>query len=900
MPLSPGTKLGQYEVIEAIGAGGMGEVYRARDTKLGRDVAIKVLPEEFARDKERLDRFEREARLLAQVNHANIATLYGLEEHDGQTFIVMELVEGETLAERIAKGRIPVDEAIPLFTQIAEGLEAAHEKGIVHRDLKPANVKIGPDGKPKILDFGLAKAFVAEDGTATDSSQSPTLTKGTALGVIMGTPSYMSPEQARGKVVDKRTDIWAFGACLYEALSGRRPFQGNDSAEILASVLKDDPDWGSIPRECPDALRWALERCLAKDRAERLHDIADARIELRRARSGSGHPVGVPPSGVEEGRHRGWREAALATSLIAAGVLAVLLWQSSSTPEAARTTNHFELSVGPDSRMLRSVARPLALTSDGRRLVYTALRDNRNQLFLRSLDSFETVAIPGGEDAVFPFLSPDDEWVGFFANGELWKVPLAGGSPTSLARAPFPFGGSWGADDQIVFSPLYTSGLWSVPAGGGTAEQLTAPDSAQNRYGHVWPQHLPDGQNLVFTIWAGDPADGGLAVLPLQTGAWRVAHRGVMGGYFSQSGHLLYSSSFRAVLASTFDTSSMSVGTFSTPVLSDTQSAPMAAAFSLALSRAGTMAYLAETSDMPAFQAAHRNGAVLAVEMELPGLPLWPRLSPDGTKVVAVTNEMGGQRRDSRGGLWVFDLERGTSTPLLGDFPQGAVPGWAIWSPDGTTITFGSNRAGSWDIYRVPADGSGTAEPQVVAPYDQWPVSWSPDGSTLVYVALSLETGVDIWTLEQDSEPAPFLATSGNEGGASVSPDGRWLVYVSDQSGRREVYLQPFPAGGERVQVSTRGGTEARWSREGSELYFRRGDLLLAVSIDTSGGLEVGQPEVLFEAAFEMSNPYNTMANYDVGLEGNRFLMVANSSTTEIRVVQNWFKELERLVPTND
>ncbi|HXV61982.1 MAG TPA: protein kinase, partial [Vicinamibacteria bacterium] len=701
MSLIPGTKLAHYEVVESIGAGGMGEVYRARDTKLGREVAIKVLPEEFAKDEGRLTRFEREARLLAQLNHANIATLYGLEEHDGQQFLVMELVEGETLAERIAQGPIPVDEAIPLFVQIAEGLEAAHEKGIIHRDLKPANIKIGPEGKPKILDFGLAKAFAGGE-TAPDSSQSPTLTKGTALGAIMGTAAYMSPEQARGNPVDKRTDIWAFGVCFYEALTGRRLFRGDDSAQILAGVLKDDPDWGSIPRECPEALHWVLHRCLARDRAERLHDIADAGIELKLARSGSWRATAVRELASDRAWHRGWRGAALAASPFAAGVLVMWLWQGYSTPGAARITNHFELSVGQGSRMLRGVGRPLALTSDGRRVVYTALHNNRNQLFLRSLDSFATVAIAGGDDAIFPFLSPDDEWVAFFANGELWKIPLEGGSPISLARAPFPWGGSWGSDGQIVFSPMYNSGLWRVPANGGMAEQLTAPDFAEKGYGHVWPQHLPDGQTIAFTVWTGDPAEGGLAVLSLETGAWRVVHPGVLGGYYSQSGHLLYypSGSPRAVLASTFDASSMSVGSFSAAVLGDAQVAPFAATFSLALSSAGTLAYLAEPSDTPAFQSVHRDGVVTPVEMELPSVPLWPRLSPDGKMAVAVGESAGRQRRDGQAGsLWLFDLERGTSTPLLGDFLQGAVAGWPIWSSDGTTISFGSNRAGSWDIY---------------------------------------------------------------------------------------------------------------------------------------------------------------------------------------------------------
>ena len=476
MVLESGSRLGHYEVLEPLGVGGMGEVYRARDTKLGRDVAIKVLPEAFSRDKERLARFEREARLLAQLNHANIATLHGLEESDGQPFLVMELVEGETLAERIARGPIPVDEAIPLFIEIADGLEAAHEKGIIHRDLKPANIKISPDGKPKILDFGLAKAFAQEGDVSVETSQSPTLTRGTALGVIMGTAAYMSPEQARGKKLDKRTDIWAFACCLCEALTGRKVFEAEDVSLTLAEVMKAEPQWDALPTDVPPSLLVFLKRCFDKDPKHRLRDVGDVRLAMEGAfESGASQARAVSrPVGM-----------AVVAALTLSAITGLAVWSLSKSDPTPRPVARFSLSLPPGISLTGTGRRVVAISSDGTRIASGA----NEQLYLRDLNQTEATPVRSTEGgARSPFFSPDGEWVAFFAGGQLNKVAIRGGAPVRLCEAQTPYGASWGADDRILFGQRGL-GILRVSAGGGTPEVLV-PLGGMAEVGHG-PQVLP-------------------------------------------------------------------------------------------------------------------------------------------------------------------------------------------------------------------------------------------------------------------------------------------------------------------------------------------------------------------------------------------------------------------------
>ena len=522
MSLEAGHKLAHYEILEPIGKGGMGEVYRARDTKLGRDVAIKVLPEAFSQDQERLDRFRREARLLAQLNHANIATLYGLEEHDGQLFLVMELVEGETLGERIAKGPIPVDECVPLFIQIAEGLEAAHAKGIIHRDLKPANIKTGPDGKPKILDFGLAKAFVGDGETASDSSQSPTLTKGTALGAVLGTAAYMSPEQARGKPVDTRTDIWAFGCCLYEALTAAKTFEGESVTDVLAAVVKNEPLWDALPTDTPFRVRDVLRRSLQKDKRMRCHHVADARLELQDAEREPHGPVDDMAAAIEG---RTPLVSFVVTALLASLVTVLVFFALGlGTPSQTRPVTRAVLPL--EHELYLGLTPSLAISPDGRYGAYVVQDGDTRRLHIRSLEQGQGRSAEGSEGASSPFFSPDGRWVGFHADGSLMKVSVSGGAPTHIANVGSDFrGAQWSADGQIFFSPASGSGLSKVSAEGGTPETVTVPHPDRREKSHRGPEVLPGGKAVLFTLGSGDITswdDGSIAVLSLDTGEYEV------------------------------------------------------------------------------------------------------------------------------------------------------------------------------------------------------------------------------------------------------------------------------------------------------------------------------------------------------------------------------------------
>ncbi|MGH9366223.1 MAG: protein kinase domain-containing protein, partial [Thermoanaerobaculia bacterium] len=498
MTIAAGSRLGPYEILSPLGAGGMGEVYRARDKKLDREVAIKVLPEAVAEDAASLARFEREARLLASLNHPGIATLHGLETAEGVRFLVMELVAGETLAFRIARGALPAEEAVPLFLQMAEALEAAHERGIVHRDLKPANVMVTPEEKVKILDFGLAKVFEAE-APEGDISHSPTITReATRAGVVLGTAAYMSPEQARGKKTDKRTDIWAFGCCLYEALTGGKPFSGETVTDVLAAIVRSEPDWETLPAATTPRLRELLRRCLAKDPHERLRDIGDARIELERA----GEPAGAEAVPVRRGP--AWVVVGGLAAVLAGVVLGRALFSRgpSSVPPVMRTT----IQLPNGQRMPRLWYLPLAISEDGRRLAYAALTKDGVRLYRRPLDSFESTPVLGTEDAMMPFFSPDGEWVGFFTGGRLKMVAWAGGTPITLATARIPVGGTWGPDGTIVFTPTQNSGLWRVSAEGGVPEELTRPDFHEKGYTHAWPQYVDDGKKILYIQWTSRPS----------------------------------------------------------------------------------------------------------------------------------------------------------------------------------------------------------------------------------------------------------------------------------------------------------------------------------------------------------------------------------------------------------
>ena len=863
-------------------------MYRARDSKLGRDVAIKVLPEEFSTDQERLDRFEREAKLLAQLNHSNIATLHGLEESAGRKFLVMELVEGETLAERIAKGPLSLDEdeVIPLFIHIAEGLEAAHEKRIIHRDLKPANIKIGPDGKPKILDFGLAKAFLREENVSAETSQLPTRLRygfgepsaGTALGMIMGTASYMSPEQAKGKDVDTKTDVWAFGCCLYEALTGKKAFDGETPTDAIAAVVNSDPDWSALPSETTSRLRELIERCLRKDSRRRLNHIGDARLELEESTSAPG-----PDS------PRGKLVSIRSVALI--GILSALAggWAASRYLTPSPTTDahvvHATVPIPVDTQLHSANASPLAISRDGAKIVYAARVGGRSQLYLRELGEPQARPIPGSEGGGVPFLSPDGEWVGFFAAGELRKVPAAGGAPIRICDVPGAIGSAtWGEEDLIVFSDL--TGLFSVSANGGELRRLTDGD-----FTHRWPEILPGGRNLLYTSWYEDVNH--LAMLTLTTGERRILDALGQAGQarYLPTGHLLFTRS-NAVLAVPFDPTRGEPTGVPFIVLQGVYSAPVQLSSAVgvhyfSVSDTGTLVYAPGGDSAAARELVwvSRDGDVAPVSDQARAYE-FPRLSPDGKRVVLAIHS---PPHD----IWVLDIERGSLTrQTLSD-----LAGRPIWTPDGRRVTFATGRV----LYSKLVDGS--SEPELVLEARAGLItaeSWSPDGRILLFRELDEANGFDVWRMGIGEEPIPVLNTRFDETSPALSPDGRWLAYVSNESGREEVYVQAFPGPGQRAQVSNRGGTEPVWSHDGKELFYRDGSHLVSVPLSTEPALQPGVPRPLFEDRFASSG--GDRANYDVDRDGQRFLMVSLGNVrepTELHLVLNWFEELKRIAPVD-
>ena len=885
MVLESGSRLGHYEVLAPLGVGGMGEVYRARDTKLGRDVAIKVLPEGFSRDKERLARFEREARLLAQLNHANIATLHGLEESDGQPFLVMELVEGETLAERIARGPIPVDEAMPLFIEIAEGLEAAHEKGIIHRDLKPANVKISPDGKPKILDFGLAKAFAQEGNVSAEMSQSPTLTRGTALGVIMGTAAYMSPEQARGKKLDKRTDVWAFACCLYEALTGRKVFEAEDVSLTLAEVMKSEPQWDALPIEVPASLLVFLKRCLEKDPNERVRDIGDVRLAMKGAFESGGVAEEVTPQPTV------WRPfigIAAAAALTLSVITGLAVWSLSTENSSPRRVTRSSLPLPPGVALTGGGGRMVALSRDGSRLVYSA----NDQLYFRALDESEATPIRGTEGgARRSFLSPDGEQVGFWVDGQIRKVAIGGGAPIRVCEAERLTGASWGVDDSILFGQRGI-GILRVSASGGTPEVLI-PLEHTSEVG--WGPHvLPGEKAVLFTVGDGSNWDvAKIVVHSLETGARKVLIEGGKSARYLSSGHLVYVSE-GTLLAVPFDVERLEVMGGPVPVAEGVTTGVRSGAAQFSVSDTGSLVHVtgnAAITHVLVWVDRRGNEEVLNAE---PRFYNQARISPDGSSVA-----LGGI---SPGDVWSWDFARETMTRLT--FAP-ALDGWPVWTPDGRRLVFSSRRDGALNLYSKAADGTGAVERLTEAPSRQYANAFTPDGNHLLYHAWQ-PSGGDLVVLSLDGGASePLLATEFDERNVELSPNGKWLAYESDASGQYEIHVRPYPnVDRGHWQISEDGGTRPLWAPDGRELFYLayRGELM-KVRVQTERSFEHGNAELLLPGNYYVS-PTTPNRTYDISPDGERFLMVkeapGQTSTAEVILVQNWFQELERLVPTEN
>ncbi len=899
MSIAAGTKLGSYEVVAKIGAGGMGEVYQAHDTKLGRDVAIKVIPEAFAYDPERLSRFQREAKMLAALNHPNIATIYGLEQFGGTSYLVMELVSGETLAERVKRdGAVPIEEALTIAKQIAEALEAAHEKGIIHRDLKPANVKVTPEGKVKVLDFGLAKAF-AGDATSEDLGNSPTLSMAVTMqGVILGTAAYMSPEQAKGKAVDKRTDIFAFSTVLYELLTGKAAFHGEDVTDILGAVLRMEPDWSQLPEATPAAIRTLLRRCLRKDKRQRISDATDVRIEIEDALAA---PATATPTAAAMGNGVLGRRALVfvLAGLLAGSIVTGLAFWSLRPARPAQPVSRVVIPLPLNESLTGTFGSVLALSLDGTQLAFVA--GSTQRIYLRAFDTLEAKPLTATEGATSPFFSPDGQWIGFFAGGKLKKVAVSGGAVLTLCDVANSRGGAWGANDTIVFSLAGNVGLSQVSAAGGAPQPLTKLKEGESS--HRWPQFLPDGKTILYTIGTGGSYDDAqIAAYRLATGEQKVLIRGGTYARYVPTGHLVY---YRAgtIMAAPFDTARLAVLGTPVPAIEGVMSTignNGGAQFSY--SSLGSLVYVPgglQSDVQTTLVWVDRKRS----EQPLPAPPhsyANPRLSPDGRQVAFDIADAGKQD------IWIYDLLRDTLTRLtfegLNSFP--------VWTPDGKRVAYRSQRAGSYNILWRPADGSGAEEQLTTAgQISTFPASFSPDGRTLAYYMSSQKTGYDLWVLPLQGErkPQPFLQTPFNERSSRLSPDGHWLAYVSDESGRYEVYVRPFPGPGGKWQISTEGAEEVSWSPKGTELFFRTGEQrekMMVLDIQTQPSFIPGKPRLLFEGAYG-SNAVTGgwSADYSIAPDGQQFLMLKpkeqrQNALTQINVVQNWFEELKRRVPT--
>jgi eukaryotic-like serine/threonine-protein kinase len=869
-----GKILGHYQVSNPLGKGGMGEVYRARDTKLNRHVALKVLPAEFASDPERMVRFKREAQLLASLNHPNIAAIYGLEESGGVSALVMELVEGSTLAERISKGSIPLDEMLTIARQIAEALEAAHEKGIIHRDLKPANIKVTPEGAVKVLDFGLAKALEGEVALA-DASQSPTLSlAATKAGVILGTAAYMSPEQARGAAVDKRCDIWSFGVVLFEMLTGKQLFEGETVSDTLAAVLRADIDWNLLPTKTPASIRTLLRRCLTKDRKRRLRDIGDAVIEP---------DVEAVTAVASQSIYRHpllWVPALMAVAALIS--LAYALWSRPSSDH--RMVTRLSIPMPPDQKLTDYPA----ISPDGRTIAYISQKGTEEQkLYLRSLNSFESKEVSGSSGAQQPFFSPDGKWIAFFAQGKLKKSGVAGGSPIEITEAQDPFGGTWNKDGTIIFAAALNSGLLRISENGGKTESLSKPDGAGQGYAHVWPQALPDGHSILFTVWGKGNGD---AIFSLDSRHWRSVRTAEWAGSIfcrsaGSTGYLLPLDLNADIKAISIDFALPALTGSYTSVIPDVYFSERVGRNCLAVSDTGTAVYAQGNPAKRSLVWVDFDGKVEALGMEQ-GRYSWVNVSPDGLR--ALVNQAPE--------IWIYDLQppwTHTRVTIPGNPGEETLgnSGAPRWSFDGKVIYFASNRRGNWDIYSQPADRSQAATVLMSGPNDQYPSSVGPDG-TLLFIESHPMTGGDIWALSRDGKTAKVRATPSNEYHARFSPDGRWIAYQSDESGRFEIYVQGYP-GGKAWPVSTGGGTMACWSRDSKQLFYLSGNFMMAATIRSDGSL-ASAPRKLFVSSGYFSE------SYDISHEGKRFLMIRldpGSVPRELNVILNFSKELDRLAP---
>jgi len=904
MALAPGTRLGTYEVVGPLGVGGMGEVYRARDSKLRREVALKVLPDAFAADAERLARFHREAQLLASINHPNIAAIYGFEDSGNVHAFVMELVEGPTLADRVKIGALPASEALPIAKQICDALEYAHERGIVHRDLKPANVKITPDGAVKVLDFGLAKALETQD-PAANISNSPTLTvASTRAGMILGTAAYMAPEQAKGRPADRRSDIWAFGCVLYEMLSGKQPFSGETVSDTLAEVLKVDPDWSALPAGTPASIQKLVRRCLVKDPKQRLQAIGEARIVIEQALNPSAVISGIDSvalpgatASAAQAAIQPWRRAlpwaVAAILLITSALFAYAYWREVSVP--ARSVRSSILPPDQTNFDLDASAGTPEISPDGKRLVFLA-KDSTGKamLWVRDLDSSSARPLDGTQGASFPFWSPDSLFVAYFASGKLMKIDVSGGPAQTICDAPNARGGSWSSDGVIVFAPKVTGSLSRVSAAGGSPTELFPVNGAAQILTLRWPVFLPDGKHFLY--WAGNPFTvgsvdtNGIFLASLDGKPGKFLFPSDSDALYAPPGYLLFLRS-RTLMAQAFDTGSLQLKGDAVPIAEHIGN-PQSYRFGhFSVSQHGELVYtetIAERSQITWLDSSGKQLSTLGDQAVIEYL----RLSPDGKTLAEAVQDPQSSNID----IWLLDLARGVPTRLTFD------PGshfYMAWSPDGSEIAYSSTAGGHLSIYEKAANGTGGIQPLVEDNSQKLLHDWSRDGRYLAYSLLDAQAGggFGIWIkpLFGDKKPFALVQSQFNLLTPSFSPDGKWLAYTSDESGKREVFVIPFPQGAGKWQVSSGGGGDPHWRGDGKALFYISGDnKMMSVDVQEQGGsFVIGKTQTLFPT----SGLSYQGGSYDVTSDGKKFVIAASiapSATKPVTLVTNWTTDLTK------
>ena len=896
MNIEPGRNLLHYTLAKKIGEGGMGVVWRATDTTLNRDVAIKILPEGFAAEGERIGRFEREAKLLASLNHPNIAGIYGIHQTEGHYFLSMELIDGEDLAQRLSRGALGRKEALKLALQIAGAFEAAHEQGVIHRDLKPANVKLTPGGQVKVLDFGLAKALSQEpSGPGASPSMSPTLTStGTVAGTLLGTASYMSPEQAKGKEVDRRADIWSFGVVLYEMLTGRRLFEGETISETLAAVILKEIDFGGLPGDTPEPIRRLLERCLERDPNSRLRDIGEARVRIEEALRAPAETTTVTPVEIKTGGGFPivpWVVAALA--LVALG----WAWLAGGEEATPRPVMRFTMSLSEDQPLDTAPIPVLAISPDGTKIAYVGTDGPVDVIYLRHAHQQEATMLKGTENVDYLFFSPDGEWIGFFSRGKLKKISILGGPPSTLCDAPYGRGASWGTDGTILLTPDRSRGLAIVSEAGGELTHLTLED-AEDRLGSPtdrWPQFLPGNEYAIITHSDNnnDYTNAEIQAFSIADKTRKTLIKGGTFGRYVAPGFLVFLRE-QTLFAARFDPGTLEVTEPAVPVLEDVAGADTYGSAHLAFSDNGTMIYVHGSAEYGQEELLwlDRDGTETRASAHERDYG-WASVSPDGTHVAVEIIS------DESLDIWVLELARDTLTRLTFDETRDVDP---VWTPDGKWLTFSSLRDGdpSSDLYRVRVDGTGEPELLAESTHELDIGSWSPDGRALYFMEDKPDTGSDLLVYRPDGDPAvtPFLATKFDEWLPDVSPDGRWLLYGSDRSGQPEIYVRSTTGDGQAVRVSTEASPMGQWMPRGNELVYRNlaGKLMSVRYTDEGGVFRPGLPEELFDFP---APPYSFI--FDVAPDGRilnyKDTLDVTAMEREPVVVVNWHEELETKVP---